>query len=149
MAESNYFKDRFFMLKWVYIETIAGGITVPKNAISKLYSHLEEHNIWLNDFLDCYLSEDDCILCAILLKESFKLWIKCIQDPEPRSDNPDIFFQPCFLCVKCPDENAVKYLSDFLLTSHYNYITLDLFPWPQDAYYEYPVGVSSTDSQIW
>ena len=149
MAESNYFKDRFFMLKWVYIETIAGGETIPKNGLSKLYSHLEHTNIWLNDFLDCYLCEDDCIMCSILLQEGFKLWVKCVHDPEPRFDKPDILFQPCFLCVKCPKEDDVKYLRDFLITSPYNFITLDLYPWPQDAYYEHPVGVWNRDSQIW
>ena len=149
MAECTNFKDKYFLLKWVYIETIPGGETFAKNAISKLYSHLEEQNIWVNDFLDCYLSGDDCIMCGILLQEKFKLWIKCIHNPERRNDKPDVFIQPCFLCVKCPNESDVKYLRDVLVKSPYQFITLDLFPWPQDAYNEYPVGVWNRDSQIW
>ena len=83
MVDSKYFKNMFFLIKWVYVETIPGGETVPKNGVSKLYNHLgEEDNVWLNDFLDCYLNEDDTILFGKLLKDGFKMWIKCIHDPQ-------------------------------------------------------------------
>ena len=78
----NYFKNMYFLLKWVYVETIPNGETLPMNAISQLYSHGDNDNIWLNDFLDCYLNEDDCILCSTLLAQGFKLWIKCTHEPQ-------------------------------------------------------------------
>ena len=80
--DGKYFKDRYFLIKWVYVETIPGGETLLKKSISKLYSRLESDDIWVNDYLDCYLSQDDCIMCSILLSEGFKLWIKCIHDPQ-------------------------------------------------------------------
>ena len=83
MADPINFKDMFFLIKWVYVETIPGGQCIPKNGVSKLYNHLgEEENVWLNDFLDCYLNEDDTILFGKLLKDGFKMWIKCIHDAE-------------------------------------------------------------------
>ena len=134
---THYFKDMYFLLKWVYVETIPGGETLPKNGFSPLYCHLDQNNIWLNDFLDCYLNEDDCILCGILIKEGFKLWIKSVEEPELRSDcEMEIFRQACYLCIKCPEEDDVNYLKDFLVKSPYNFITLNLFPWPQSAYHE-------------
>ena len=133
----NYFKDMFFLVKWVYVEMIAGGETLPKNAISLLYSHGETNNIWLNDFLDCYLNEDDCILCGTLLAEGFRLWIKCIHEPQLRGDCKDeIYAQPCFLCIRCPEEADVKYVKECLLQSPYKFINLNLFPWPQSGYYK-------------
>ena len=138
MAAMTFFKDMYFLLKWVYVETIPGGETLPNGAISKLYQHFgSENHIWLNDYLDCYLNEDDCKLCDTLLNEGFKLWIKCIHDPELRSDcAEEIYSQSCFLLIKCPHKSDVKYLKEALLPSPYNFITLDLFPWPQSGYYE-------------
>ena len=137
MDPTHYFKDMYFLLKWVYVKTIAGGETLPKNSVSKLCNHLKEGNVWLTDFLDCYLSEDDCILCGILLAEGFKLWVKCIHEPQLRSDYDDeIHYQPCFLCIKCNEESDVQYLNEFLLKSPYKFINLDLFPWPQSGYYD-------------
>ena len=134
MSEHVYFKDMYFLIKWVYVETITGGETVPMNGVSKLYNHLEEGNVWLNDFLDCYLSEDDCILCGILLSQGFKLWVKCIHEPQLKSESElEINYQPCFLCIKCRDEQDVPYLKEFLIGSPYKFITLDLYPWPQSG----------------
>ena len=87
MDPTTYFKDMYFLLKWVYVETIPGGEWLPHKTISPLYIHGEDNsNIWLNDFLDCYLNEDDCILCSTLILQGFKLWIKCIHEPDLRSD---------------------------------------------------------------
>ena len=137
LGQLNFFKEKYFLVKWVYIEMIAGGETLPKNAVSKLYNHMEEGNVWLNDFLDCYLSEDDCILCGILISEGYALWIKCIHEPQLRNDcDQEIHVQLCFLCIRCKDEGDVQYLKDLLLPSPYKFITLDLFPWSRSGYYE-------------
>ena len=127
----------FFLLKWVYAEMIPGGETLPKNSVSKLYNHLKEGNVWLIDYLDCYLSEDDCILCGILLSEGYKLWVKCIHSPELREDCDDkIYIQPCFLCIKCNEESNVEYLKECLVKSPHKFINLDLFLWSQSAVYD-------------
>ena len=100
---------------------------------------MEQDNVWLNDFLDCYLAEDDCKLCGTLLAEKFHLWIKCIHDPDLKAEaESEIYVQPCFLCIQCPYEADVKYVKDCLIKSPYKFINLDLFPWPQSAYYEDP-----------
>ena len=123
----------------MYVETIPSWETIPKNGISKLYSHLEQDNIWLCDFLDCYLTEDDCKLCGTLLAEKFKLWIKCIHDANLKPEcTSEIYVQPCFLCIECPYPEDVKFVNDCLIKSPYKYINLHLFPWMQSAYYEDP-----------
>ena len=119
--------------------------TYPMGAISLLYIHGEEDNtnIWLNDFLDCYLNQDDCILCSTLIAQGFQVWIKCIHAPELRADcDSEVYFQPCFLCIKCCNEDDVPYLKECLIRSPYKFITLNLFPWPQSAYYEKPPQVT-------
>ena len=138
MEPTTYFEDMYFLLKWVYVETIPGGEYLPHNGISLMYIHGEDaNNIWLNDFLHCYLNENDCILCSTLISQGFKLWIKCIHPPQLRDDcEMETYAQPCFLCIKCRDEEDVPHLKECLIKSPYKFITLNLFPWPQSAYYE-------------
>ena len=135
MAATTSFKDKYFLIKWVYVETIAGGQTILKNGVSKLYNHLGQPGyVWLNEFLDCYLSEDDCFLFGALIEDGFKVWIKCIHEPQQQLDvDTEIMCQPCFLCVECEEEDDVKYLKDFLNPSPCKFINLDVFPWAQSA----------------
>ena len=136
MAADNYFKEMYFMVKWVYLETIPGGETIPYEGVSKMINTGgDQDNVWASDFVDCYLSEQDTLLFGPLLKDGFKMWIKCVHDPKPCEHNEmEFMYQPCFLCIKCPLEEDVKYLKEVFGKSHYSFITLDLFPWPQDAY---------------
>ena len=137
MADLEYFKEMFFMIKWVYFETIPGGESIPKKGVSKIYKHShEEDNVWCNDFVDCYMCDQDQILFGPLLTDGFKMWIKCIHEPQFREDTEEeIRYQPVFLTMKCKDETDVPYFKEILVKSPYKFITLDLFPWPESDLY--------------
>ena len=135
MASASPVTSKFYLIKWIFVETMPIGDKIRNFSVSKLHAD-QNLTVWLNDFEDSYLSLSDCKVFSDLIENRINGWIKVIGDPK-RVENSEVGFkyQAAFLCLECKNENQINTVSEVLKQNgQYEWRRLVAFPWNQDTF---------------
>ena len=113
------------------------GVSVKNFHVDKLYCHGgDPSNIWLNDNVDTWLSEDDAKVFGKFVKNKYNTWVKVIQNS--KLDKNGTSYQACYLCVEVKTDLEYETFRNYIkgFDSQYGWRELTLFPGMQDVYYD-------------
>ena len=135
MASASPVTSKFYLIKWLYVETLPIGKKIGTFKVTKLHAD-NNLNVWCNDFEDSFLTHKDSKAFGELIDKRINAWIKIICDPkEVENSRVGFKYQACYLCLECKNENQIQLVEE-VLSSHDEYdcrVLMD-FPWYRDTF---------------
>ena len=136
MVVASPLTSKFFLARWVYVETIPWGRKIDPFKVSKLYAHGDGENIWFCDFEDSYLCKKDTEFFGKLIDLRYNAWVKIIGKPiyVREHDTTSLSYQACYFCIEGKDDKKIEKLRELFKNSKYNVGEIEYFPWYQDTF---------------